>query len=668
LRGHCVLDLIVHVASINTSVVHYAASFRRLSRAAAGITSETAGKDDQMADGAPTRDLPSGVAAPRVATSTKPPPHGAQVEEPARIGLFGLSSLALAVGCVTGVGAVVFRDLIGLVHNIFFLHQFRVPYNASHFTPYNPWGVFVILVPVIGGLGVTWITTNFAPEAKGHGVPEVMDAIYYKTGVIRPVVALVKSIASALAIGSGSAVGREGPIIQIGSALGSTFGQVISMQAGQRITLVAAGAGAGIAATFNTPIGGVLFATELMLPEISVNTFLPVALATGTATFIGRLFFGSQPAFDVPANLAVIPNEPSSALTLILYAVLGALTGIAAAVFVRGLHWMEDGFDLIRGPYLRHACGMLLVGIMMYAFWMAAGHYYIEGVGYATIQATLHGQITVSAFLLLLFVGKLLATSISLGSGSSGGIFSPSLYMGAMLGAAFASAITAVFPGAPVSLPAFAMVGMGAMVGGGTGAAMTAVTMIFEMTRDYNIVLPMILAVAVAVAVRRLVSRETVYTLKLVRRGHPIPKALHANMFLVRSASDIMERDVLVLDENAAFSDFVRLAEAQGGLRHAVVTRDGAVLGVLLADADVRRAVSSSGDDARLGELVGSNFTIVEETDAAFDVINAFSRLNVAVAIVVGLTRLREPQRVLGVITKEHVADTVATSIELYPR
>ncbi len=204
--------------------------------------------------------------------------------------LVSLALLALVVGVVTGIGAVVFRDLIGLVHNVFFLGQFSFAYNARLFTPTNPWGPLVILVPVIGSLGVTWIVSTFAPEAKGHGVPEVMDAIYYQQGVIRPVVAVVKSIASALAIGTGAAVGREGPIIQIGSALGSTLGQVIRMQAGQRITLVAAGAGAGIAATFNTPIGGVLFATELMLPEISVNTFLPVALATGTATAVIWLF------------------------------------------------------------------------------------------------------------------------------------------------------------------------------------------------------------------------------------------------------------------------------------------------------------------------------------------------------------------------------------------
>lgn len=194
-------------------------------------------------------------------------------------------------------------------------------------------------------------------------MPEVMDAIYYQQGVIRPVVAVVKSIASAIAIGTGAAVGREGPIIQIGAALGSTLGQVTRMKAGQRITLAAAGAGAGIAATFNTPIGGVLFATELMLPEISVNTFLPVAVATGMATFIGRLFFGVQPAFIVPRNLAALPNSISAAPILLLYAALGGLTGVAAAGFVRGLHSLEDGFDLIPGRYIRHGLGMLLVGV-----------------------------------------------------------------------------------------------------------------------------------------------------------------------------------------------------------------------------------------------------------------------------------------------------------------
>jgi CIC family chloride channel protein len=223
-------------------------------------------------------------------------------------GLVFLSVLALITGLITGFGAIFFRGLIAVIHNLFFLGTFSFQYDANVFTPAGPWGAFIILAPIIGGMVVTALVTNFAPEARGHGVPEVMDAIYYREGVIRPIVAAVKSLASAFSIGSGAAVGREGPIIQIGASLGSSIGQLIAMPAWQRITLVGAGAGAGIAATFNTPIGGVMFAIELMMPEVSVRTFLPVALATGTATFVGNWFLGQQPAF-------VVPNFPRSDTT-----------------------------------------------------------------------------------------------------------------------------------------------------------------------------------------------------------------------------------------------------------------------------------------------------------------------------------------------------------------
>jgi CIC family chloride channel protein len=588
--------------------------------------------------------------------------------EPRPLSTWSLCGLALAMGVVTGYGAVFFRALIGIVHNVLFLGTFSFAYDASAFTPPSPWGALVILVPVIGSVGVTFIVSTFAPEAKGHGVPEVMDAIYYGQGVIRPVVAAAKSFASALAIGSGAAVGREGPIIQIGSALGSTLGQLVQMPSAQRITLVAAGAGAGIAATFNTPIGGVMFATELMLPEVSVNTFLPVALATGTATFIGRLFFGEQPAFVVPGALAALPNQAGSAFTLVLYAVLGGLVGAAAALFVRFLHRLERLFDRIPGGYLRHALGMLGVGVLIYVLLRTTGHYYVEGVGYSTIQSVLNGSVSGAAMLLLLFACKLLATTVSLGSGSSGGVFSPSLYLGCTLGAAFATLLGPVLPGIPLSPPAFAMVGMGAMVGGGTGAAMTAVTMIFEMTLDYNIVLPMILAVAMALGVRRLLSRENIYTMKLFGRGHAMPRGLHANLFLVRSARDIMERDVIVLDAATRFSALLEKSANAGGLRHVVVTRRGHVTGVLRINVDLRRAVGAAGAEVTVGELARPNFTVVREDAATFDVIVRMRRKRAAMALVIPAGRISGPQDIIGVISKEHIADNVASSIGLYPR
>lgn len=584
-----------------------------------------------------------------------------------RLNLVTLSFLALVVGVVTGLGAVGFRDLIGLIHNLMFTGHWAMGYDANLFTKPSPWGALVILVPVLGGVGVTWLVSTFAPEAKGHGVPEVMDAIYYKGGVIRPVVAVVKSLASALAIGSGSSVGREGPIIQIGSALGSTLGQIVRMPAGQRIALVAAGAGAGIAATFNTPIGGVMFAIELMMPEVSVSTFLPVALATGAATFIGRWALGDQPAFQVPA-LTPMSADGNALIILVLFAVLGAITGAASAGFIHGLHLVEDAFDKIGSRYLRHALGMLLVGGMMYALLLGFGQYYVDGVGYATVEAILSGQLAGFWLLGLLCLGKGLATSLSLGSGSSGGIFSPSLFMGATLGGGFASLLAAAGFPVPLSVPAFAMVGMGAMVGGGTGAVMTAVVMIFEMTLNYDIIMPMIVAVAMSVGVRRMLSRENIYTLKLVRRGRAIPKALHANMFLVRRASEVMDRDVAVLDAETSFDEFLRRPEHDGRLRHVVVTKKRRLFGVIRVNTGLRRGLEAIHTGVSLGDVASRDFIVVGEDAVAFDVIERMWRKGAVMCVVTSGHGVPHADDVVGVITKEHVADSVADSVQIYPR
>jgi len=586
-----------------------------------------------------------------------------KIKLPQRIGLVRLSLLAIVVGVVTGFGAVVFRALIGLFHNVAFLGLFKFAYDASVFTPPSPWGVFVILVPVAGSVIVTFLITNFAPEARGHGVPEVMDAIYYKDGVIRPVVAVIKSLASALSIGTGAAVGREGPIIQIGAALGSTLGQVIRMAPWQRITLVAAGAGAGIAATFNTPIGGVMFAVELMMPELSARTFLPVALATGTATFVGRIFFGIHPAFEIPSTL-LTSQHPATLAALLLFALLGAIIGLAATAFVRGLSYAEDVFEYIENPYLRHILGMLALGALLYALMRTAGHYYVEGVGYATIQAILTGGLQMPALLLILFAAKLCATSMSLGSGASGGIFSPSLFMGATIGSAFASLITLIHPVDGVTAITGAIIGMAAMVGGGTGAAMTAVTMIFEMTRDYDLVMPSIVAVALAIGVRRLLSQENIYTIKLVGRGHFVPKALHANMFLVRRAGDVMERDVAIVPADADFDEFLRKYSGAGGYKHVVVTRGHHVAGVVRVNTSLRRGLEAAYTGVTMGDVASRNFTLARENDIVFDVVQRMGRHDAGMAVVTTVGGRWRPTQIVGVISKEHIADSVAESIK----
>ncbi|MGH8320252.1 MAG: chloride channel protein, partial [Steroidobacteraceae bacterium] len=462
------------------------------------------------------------------------------------------------------------------------------------------------------------------------------------------------------------AVGREGPIIQIGSALGSTLGQLIRMPPGQRIILVAAGSGAGIAATFNTPIGGVMFAIELMMPEVSARTFLPVAIATGVATFVGQFFFGPEPAFTVP-SLTPLSVNTSSAILLGLYAALGVIVGLAAAAFVRGLILLEDLFEHVANRYLRHALGMTLVGVLMYGFFRGFGHYFVDGVGYSTIQAILVGHLSAVTLLLLLFGGKLLATTLSLGSGSSGGIFSPSLFMGATIGAVFAAGLTALHLPLALDIPSFAMVGMGAMVGGATGAVMTAITMIFEMTRDYNMVLPMILAVAFSVGVRRVLSRESIYTLKIYRRGHVLPKSLHANMFLVRRARDVMISDVVLAPADESVEAFMALPERLGQQRHVVVVDGERILGVLQVTTSLLQAASRAAETPpTLGDVVSRRYCVVREGDIVFDVIRRMWRMGATMALVVRPTDTPTAKDVLGVITKEQVADSVAGSVNVY--
>jgi CIC family chloride channel protein len=585
-----------------------------------------------------------------------------KIRLPQRIGLVRLSLLAVLGGVITGFGAVLFRALIGFIHNLAFLGSLSSSYDASIFTAPSPWGVLVIFVPVVGGVLVTFLITNFAPEARGHGVPEVMDAIYYNDGVIRPVVAVIKSLASALSIGTGAAVGREGPIIQIGAALGSSLGQFLQMAPWQRITLVAAGAGAGIAATFNTPIGGVMFAIELMMPELSARTFLPVALATGAATFVGRIFFGIHPAFAIPATL-LTSEHPATLPALLLFALLGGFIGLAATAFIRAISFAEDAFDRIENPYLRHAVGMLGLGILIYLLLRVTGHYYVEGVGYATIQAVLSDGLTMPALLLVLFVAKLCATSTSIGSGASGGIFSPSLFMGAAIGGAFGSLVNAIHPAEGVTVTTCAIIGMAAMVGGGTGAAMTAVTMIFEMTRDYDLVMPSIVAVALAIGVRRLLSQENIYTIKLVGRGHFVPKALHANMFLVRRAGDVMERDVSVVAADADFDEFLRNHGAAGGLKHVVVTRGHHIAGIVRVNTGLRRGIEAAYTGISMGQVAQRNFTLARESDIVFDVVQRMARHEASMAVVTTADGRWRPTQIVGVISKEHIADSVAESI-----
>lgn len=543
-------------------------------------------------------------------------PSAVAAVEPRAVPWWVMAVSTLAVGAIAGLGAVVFRGMIAGFHNLFFLGTFSFSYDANVHTPESPFGLLVLFAPIVGALGVAFLVKTFAPEAKGHGVPEVMSAIYHHDGRIRPVVAAIKSLASALSIGSGGSVGREGPIIQIGSAFGSTMGQIIAMPVRQRAVLIAAGAGGGIAATFNTPIGGVVFAIELMLPVASSFSIAYVALACVVATAIGRLSFGALPPLDVP-SIAVVETAQSHVLALPWFVPFGLLIGCAAAATSRGIYWFEDLFDRMPGNYYtRHATGMALVGLMIVGFmslssaWLGQpDHYYIQGVGYATIMDVLNGTLTSIGFLVLLAVAKLLATCLTLGSGASGGVFSPCMFLGATLGAAVGGVAHAIAPDLAPSPVHFAIAGMAGMVGGTTGAALTATIMTFEMTRDYTVALPIIVTVALATAIRYALSPTTIYTMKLWRRGEVVPQGLSAWRGETR-VLDIMARDVRVVtsvaDASPASESPVVLV-AEGGVVQAVldarVSSQPIPCAIVSPDTPLQEALRRM-DEARVRALV----------------------------------------------------------------
>ena len=522
----------------------------------------------------------------------------------------------------------------------------------------------MVLVPVLGAAGVSFLVTHFAPEAKGHGVPEVMDAIYYNRGIIRPVVAAVKSLASGLSIGSGGSVGREGPIIQIGSSFGSTLGQHIPMATWQRITLIAAGTGAGIAATFNTPIGGLLFAMEIMLHEVSVRTMVPVAISTATATYIGRVFFGVFPAFSIP-ELQTPFFHLLNPLLIVSYVGVGIITGIGSAIYIHSIYFLEDIFDqkMPGNYYLRHMAGMFLVGVLIYLSMAFLGHYYIEGVGYAGIEDVLTGKLTEFKLLVLLFVLKLLVTSLTLGSGASGGIFSPALFLGAMAGAAYGIALKAIFPFLPVSPPVFALAGMAGMVCGSTGAAITALVMVFEMTLDYNAVLPLTVTVAASNGIRVILCRETIYTLKLARRGHFMPNALRTNFQYLKQAKSIMESSPATLPGSMPIEDFAKLVSQGDGLCF-LVEDQKSILGIVSGKDALKALNAPSG--MTLGELAEKEYITISEEVPVFEIVRRMRAEGANTAIVVSKGKPLTSGNVVGVITREQIADLIEQSVVSY--
>jgi len=484
--------------------------------------------------------------------------------------------LALLIGSLGGLGAVAFRALIEAVQRIGWgPGSYSLELVAEH-----PWW-WIVLLPAAGGLIVGLLVYFGAREAKGHGVPEVMEAVAMRSGVIRPRLVVIKSLASAISIGSGGSVGREGPIVQIGSALGSTLGQWFKIRGARLKTLVGCGAAAGIAATFNAPVAGALFAVEVILGDFGVSQFSPIVISSVVATVISRHFLGDFPAFIVPQY------EMLSAWELIFYAALGLAAGVVGHAFVKILYRFEDAFDAIpiRQNWILTPLGGLAVGAMALAFPQ------VLGVGYEAIEQALRGELMLQMLLALIFV-KLLATSITIGSGGSGGVFAPSLFLGSMIGGLVGVLAHGYFPEQTAASGAYALVGMGAVVAATTRAPITAILIIFELTSDYKLIVPLMESCILATILAAHLNKESIYTMKLVRRGIELFRGHERSVLRSMQVAEVLDSDVVTVRNEEPLGKLLdRVTETTRGFYY-VVDDDQRLYGIISL-ADLRRSLRS---------------------------------------------------------------------------
>ena len=491
-----------------------------------------------------------------------------------------VSCLAALIGVAAGVIAYLLYNLIGLFTNIAFFHQatfvFRSPRTANL-------GWWVIIIPVIGGLIVGVMAKYGSSKIRGHGIPEAMEAVLVSKSKIAPRVAILKPISAAIAIGTGGPFGAEGPIIQTGGAVGSLLGQVLHATAAERKVLLACGAAAGMAATFSTPIAAVILAIELLLFEFRSRSFIPLVIASTLATSMHLLLMGRGPMFQVGAVEFGVPYS------LPWYVLLGLVCGLAAVGFSKFLYWVEDQFEkLPLDPMWWPAIGAIGLGVIGYFVPR------VLGVGYDTISDILNTRLALET-LLVVIVFKSLALVVSLGSGTSGGLLAPMFMTSAAMGSAFAMVINHFVPTAHLSPGAFALVAMGAVFGAASRATFAFIIFAFELTRDYNSVLPLMLVCVIADGIGMMFMKTSIMTEKLARRGLRINQDYEADVLMEMDVEDVMDRDIPQISDTMKvreLADLIATHDPRYVRYHGFVIIDQQ--GKLAGHCDARRCAACS--------------------------------------------------------------------------
>lgn len=547
--------------------------------------------------------------------------------------------IAIIIGILSGYGAAGFRYLI-----IFFQHLFYGPFdNYLQRIIEIPW-YYKLLVPAGAGL-ILGPIIYFFKEIKGHGVPEVMEAVVVKGGRLPPRAFILKAFASAVTIASGGSVGREGPIVMIGSSMGSTMGQLFNTSTQRMRTFVACGAAGGIAATFNAPLAGVIFAIEIIMGEFAIEHFSPIVLCSVIATAISRGLLGDDP------SIIVHPYELVSFLELFNYALLGLISALVAITYTNFLYKTEDLFDDIRLPvYVKPVIGGLIIGAI------AIMYPHIFGVGYETLDLVLVGEGLALRFLIFLTFIKIFSTSITIASGGSGGIFAPSLFIGATMGGAMGYLFNFLMPELTAPIGAYAMVGMGAVVAGTTHGPLTAILIIFEMTHDYKIILPLMIACIISTAVARAIQEDSIYTLKLVRRGINISQGREQNVLKSLYVREVMGSDFSSILEDTPFTELVDLLSESSHFYFPVMNSSGEMIGIFSLN-DIRKFIKE--DDYLKHLIIAKDITVGDviityPNENLSEVMKKFSKLNIEEIPVV---ETWDSKMVIGMVRRKDVID-----------
>ena len=542
----------------------------------------------------------------------------AALAEPAQFRMVLVSFLAAGIGLLAGFIAYLLYNLIGLFTNIVFYHRFVFAFNSAR---NNHLGAWVIVMPVIGGIIVGFMAKYGSPKIKGHGIPEAMEAVLINRSRIQPRVAILKPISAAIAIGTGGPFGAEGPIIQTGGAVGSLIGQLVHTTASERKVLLACGAAAGMSATFNTPIAGVILAIELLLFEFKSRSFIPLVIASTIATAVHMQLLGTGPMFTVSAMDFGIPYA------LPFYVLLGGLCGLAAVGFSKLLYWTEDQFEKLPIDELWWpAIGAFGLGIIGYFVPR------VLGVGYDTISDILNANLALK-LLIVVMLAKAVALVVSLGSGTSGGLLAPMFMSSAAMGGVFALGVDRIFPGAHLSAGAFALVAMGAVFGAASRAAFTFIIFAFEITRDYNSVLPLMLVTVIASGIAMLLMPSaSIMTEKLVRRGLRIHQDYEADMLQQMSVSQTMDPEVPTVPGDMWLVDLAdRIARRDPEVsQHQalfIMGVDGKLSGVITR-GDVFRALDKDSTQSMTVLEAGTRDVVVTYPDEALHDASAKMLLN----------------------------------------